>query len=82
MNKDVAAYLLFMAGSAVLCALLYALSARRQMKLAGGRSATLGAVTLGLGIGRHWERFPWAWASCWERPAPSCCISFSGFPIC
>ena len=50
MPTDVTAYLLFMAGSAILCFALFVFSARRQMKLSGGRAAALGAVSLGLGV--------------------------------
>ena len=50
MNTDIRAYLLFMAGSAVVCFLLYALTARRRMGLSGNRTAALGALSLGLGI--------------------------------
>ena len=50
MATDLTAYLLFMAGSAVLCFVLFAFAAGRQMKLSGGRAAALGAVSLGLGV--------------------------------
>ena len=50
MRTDLTAYLLFMAGGAVLCFALFALSARQRMKLSGGRAAALGAASLGLGV--------------------------------
>ena len=50
MVTDTTAYLLFMAGSAVLCFSLYAFAAQRQMHMAGGRAAALGTLSLGLGI--------------------------------
>ena len=50
MATDITAYLLFMAGSAVLCFALFAFAAGRQMKLSGGRAAALGAVSFGLAV--------------------------------
>ncbi len=50
MATDITAYLLFMAGSAVLCFALFVFSAKRQMKLSGRRAATLGAVSFGLAV--------------------------------
>ncbi len=50
MTTNIPAYLLFLAGSALLCFLLFALSAAKRMGLGGGRGAALGAISLVLGV--------------------------------
>lgn len=50
MKTDAMSYLLFLAGSALLCYVLFAFSARRRMRLGAGRAAALSALSLGLGI--------------------------------